>query len=260
MITDYISLQGLRRSNEDKHNALLKKDNNSHVNFFGVYDGHGGNKVSTFLSKNAPSYFTDKRIKYPLSKTYVHKVFNHLQNVLRNDHKNFSYNSGSTCLIAINFKKENNEYLNVLNVGDSRCVLCRNNMAISLTKDHKPHWPEESVRINQLGGKIYFDGDDWRINDLSVSRAFGDIDASPHVTHTPELFRYKIDKGDKFVILGCDGLWDVVSNQEAVNFVISNCYSSKFKLENKKIARKLAEYAIKKGSTDNVTVIVSFFK
>lgn len=260
MIADYISLQGLRKSNEDKHNVLLKKDNISNINYFGVYDGHGGNKVSTFLSKNLPSYFVDKRIKYPLSKNYVNKVFNHIQEVLRNEHKDYSYNSGSTCTVAINFKKNDDEYLNVLNLGDSRCVLCRDNLAISLTKDHKPHWPEENIRINKIGGNIYFDGDDWRINDLSVSRAFGDIDAQPYVTHTPELFRYKIAKNDKFIILACDGLWDVVSNQEAVNFVISTCYNTNFKLKNKTVARKLAEYAIRKGSTDNVSIIVSFFK
>ena len=225
-----------------------------------VYDGHGGKLVSDFLSKNLPNYFLDKNINYPLKKEYVNKVYDHIQSSLRNNYKNYSYSSGSTCLVAINFKKGDEKYLNVINTGDSRCVLCRNNMAIALSKDHKPHWPEELIRINQLGGKIHFDGDDWRIKDLSVSRAFGDIDASPYVSHKPELFRYKIDKSDKFIILACDGLWDVLSNQ-AINFVLQNSYDNTLKKRNNKktnVSKLLAEYAIKKGSTDNVTVIVAF--
>ena len=260
-----VSLKGHRNQNEDKHNIILninrKNKNIKDINFLSVYDGHGGKLVSDFLHKNLPYYFLNKKTNYPLKKEYVNKVYNHIQTSLRNKHKDYSYNSGSTCLVAINFKKDNSQYINVINTGDSRCVLCRNNFAIALSKDHKPHWPEENTRITQLGGNIYFDGDDWRIKDLSVSRAFGDIDASPFVTHNPELFRYKIDKSDKFNILACDGLWDVVSNQEAINFVLTNSYDNTLKKRiNKKvnISKKLAEYAIKKGSTDNVTVIIGF--
>src|SRR5690606_39609294 len=49
---------------------------------------------------------------------------------------------------------------------------------LPLTKDHKPNWPEEYQRIMALGGKVEFDGYDYRVGDLSVSRAFGDIDRS----------------------------------------------------------------------------------
>ena len=163
------------------------------------------------------------------------------------------------------FKLKNETFLQVLNTGDSRCVLCRDNFAFVLTKDHKPNWPEERVRIEALGGKIYRDyGDDWRIGDLSVSRAFGDINAEPYVTYKPEIFKYKLTKDDKFIIIACDGLWDVLTNQEAVNFVISRAYNVNTGNKNKEItslniSKLLAEYAIKKGSMDNVTVIVVFF-
>jgi serine/threonine protein phosphatase PrpC len=54
----------------------------------------------------------------------------------------------------------------------------------------------------------------------------------------------------------------VVSNQEAVNFVLKNCYDSEMKRINPKIniARKLAEMAIELESGDNVTCIVVFFE
>ena len=98
---------------------------------------------------------------------------------------------------------------------------------------------------------------------MSVSRAFGDLDATPYVTHVPEIHRYQMDtKNDKFIIVACDGLWDVLSNQDAVNFVLGLCYDNTLIKHNdnkENIAQKLAEYAIKKGSTDNITTIVAFF-
>jgi serine/threonine protein phosphatase PrpC len=64
------------------------------------------------------------------------------------------------------------------------------------------------------------------------------------------------------MVLACDGLWDVLQNQDVVNFVLSNSYDEKNNRINKNtnIARKLAEYAIMRGSGDNITCIVVFFK
>ena len=90
------------------------------------------------------------------------------------------------------------------------------------------------------------------------------MDASPYVTHKPEIFKYKLNKNDKFLILGCDGLWDVINSQDAVNFVLDKLND----LDNiitmsgyskKNIAHELGKYAIKKGSTDNVSIIIIFF-
>ena len=112
-----------------------------------------------------------------------------------------------------------------------------------------------------MGGKPYFDGDDWRIKDLSVSRAFGDFDAEPYLTNMPDIFRYKIDKNDKFIIFACDGVWDVLQNQDVVNFVLNECYDKDLNVrinKNLNIAKKLAEHALQKGSTDNLTIIIYF--
>ena len=106
-------------------------------------------------------------------------------------------------------------------------------------------------------------GFDWRVKDLSVSRAFGDIDATPFLSHRPDLYRYKLDKNDKFFVLACDGLWDVMSNCDVVNFILLHCYDNTTNVRINKsinIAKKLAEYAIKKGSTDNITIVAFFLK
>lgn len=268
MDVQYTSLKGFRNQNEDKHNIICnlnnKNKNMPSINFFGIYDGHGGKKVSSYLETHLPGYFVNKKVKYPLNKKYVMAVYDHIQKSLRFEHKDFSYTSGSTCCVVIQFKYNNNDYINVMNTGDSRAVLCRGNMAIPLSLDHKPNWPEEKYRITKLDGGQYITkigNDDWRIKDLSVSRSFGDVETTPYVTHRPDFYRYKLEQSDKFIILACDGLWDVVSNQEAINFVIEKSYdiTTKTKLSNNaNVADMLGKYAIAKGSGDNVSIIIVY--
>ena len=258
------SLKGLRKQNEDTHVVILNGDGKNkklkNINLFTVFDGHGGKEVSEHLKKIYPKYFINPKVQYPLSKEYVVSAYNSLQNDIKE--KPFSRHTGSTALSVMHFKHNNENYLNILNTGDSRCILCRDNFAMPLTKDHKPNWPEEYYRITELGGKIEFDQYDWRIKDLSVSRAFGDVDATPYVTHLPDLFKYRLDKSDKFIIICCDGMLETLSNADAVNFVLLNCYSKDTKErinKNVNIAQKLAQYAFKKGSGDNISIIVVFF-
>lgn len=274
MITHTISLLGLRDSNEDQHEVFINLDNDNSefkdINFLAVFDGHGGKDVSKYLKDNLPNYFTNKYIKYNINSTtkfkkYIEKVFDHIQIKLEKRFKNFSYNIGSTALIIVFYKKEGKVNYYVANSGDCRAVVCNgNNMPVQLSKDHKPHLFEEKTRIENLGGEIYYDGYDWRIGDLSVSRAFGDMDAAPYVTHKPQIFKYNLKKSDKFLICACDGLWDVITNQDATNFVL-NKLNNENKLttmsghSKQNIAQALAEYAIEKGSTDNVSIIIVFF-
>ena len=274
MITHTISLLGHRDSNEDQHEVFINLNNSNdeykQVNFFGVFDGHGGKDVSKYLKETLPTYFTTKYIKNNISnqgkfKKYIEKVFNHIQIKLEKRFKNFSYNIGSTALITIFYKNNNKINYYVANTGDCRAVICNNsNIGIQLTKDHKPHLFDEKTRIEGLGGEIYYDGYDWRIGDLSVSRAFGDMDAAPYVTHMPEIFKYNLRRNDKFMIIACDGLWDVIANQDAINFVLdklnnTNKLNTMSGYSKQNIAQSLAEYAIKNGSTDNVSIIIVFF-
>jgi serine/threonine protein phosphatase PrpC len=261
------SLKGKRNQNEDAANIIInlsgKDKSKAPINFYAIYDGHGGKFVSKFLSENLPKCFMNPNVLYPLKSGYIQKVYKYWQEILKSDDlKKKAYNTGSTCLVVVQFKYKNENYLNIANTGDCRAVLCnRKNEGISLTKDHKPDWPDEKERITKLGGKIRWDGYDYRIADLSVSRAFGDISGEPYITCLPDLTLTKLHEKDKFYILGCDGLWDVFSSQDAVNIVLNACYDIKTgkRINNNiNIANKLAEAAIKKGSTDNVSATVVF--
>ena len=264
MSVHFASLKGSRDHNEDRHNIILgltnPKDDIAPINFYGIYDGHGGKFVSKYLSNNMPQYFTKPDITYPLTPEFVNKVYDEIQNTLYSSYENKATECGSTCLIVCQFINNGKKYINVANVGDSRCVMCRSNIAIPLTRDHKPNWPDERARISKLGGQIQFDNHDWRINDLSVSRVYGDKASSKYVRSHPDLYKYQLRNTDKFLIMACDGLWDVCTPQEAVNFVIDNCYDVNMNRINKNvnIARKLAEHALNMESSDNVTIIVIF--
>jgi serine/threonine protein phosphatase PrpC len=260
-----VSLKGRRNQNEDKHSIILnyngKNKDIKDINFFAVYDGHGGKHISKCLSQKLPNFFINKKNIYPLTHKYINDVYTHFQNSLRKSYTQIATDCGSTCLVVIQFKYINNSYIHVLNTGDSRSILCRNNVPMVLSKDHKPNWPEEKERIEKLGGQIYRDGPDYRIKDLSVSRAFGDLSAEPYVTNMPDIFTYKLQKNDKFLVLACDGVWDVLENQDVINFIIINSYDVSGNRINKNIniARKLGEYAILRGSGDNITCIIVFF-
>ena len=266
MIQTY-SLQGRRDSNEDQHFDLYNINNKMNklakINFLAVFDGHGGKLVSKYLKKNLPKYFVARnlvKIYKDRSKatSYFKKIFDLIQNNLETDHPKAVQYCGSTCVCAIIFKQDNNKLgLWVANVGDSRAILCdKNGKSKKLSDDHKPNTVKEKARIKKAGGErnIRYDGSDWRINDLSVSRAFGDNESKPFVSHRPELFKYTLNVNDKFIILACDGLWDVCSNQQVCNFIFS-LIKKKYKGN---YVKALAEYGYARGSYDNISVVILF--
>jgi len=262
----YHSVQGKRESNEDQHfiytNLDGKESEKNSINMLGVFDGHGGKLVSKYLKDNLPKYFIRKFkenlfVKSEKFSKYVNKVFDAIQTKLIEEHPKAVNYCGSTACITIHClnKVEKKGFLWIINIGDSRAILNnKNGLPIQLSKDHKPNSPEERTRIEKMGGKIAFDGVDWRIKDLSLSRAFGDLDCTPYVTHLPQIYKHKLSNGDKFIIVACDGLWDVINNQDAIDF-IQELINKNFKGN---YAKSLCEYALAKGSMDNVTIIIYF--
>lgn len=116
------------------------------------------------------------------------------------------------------------------NAGDSRAVLCRNGQALPLSHDHKPASPVEMERITHAGGFVQCVNGIFRINgNLNLSRAIGDLKYKANVslepkdqiiTAEPDVIQEEIQLGrDQFIIIACDGIWDCVTNQEAVDFV-----------------------------------------
>jgi len=150
-----------------------------------------------------------------------------------------------TCLIR---KKHNSsqKFLYCANAGDSRAVLCRDGQAISLTIDHKATNQEEADRIVEAGGFVKNE----RINGLiAVSRALGDHCMKMFIISDPHFTATEILPSDSFLFLACDGVWDVLTEQAAVDLVVKDT-------DPLIMAKKLLVNAIKGGSTDNITVMV----
>jgi len=132
--------------------------------------------------------------------------------------------SGCTCILAL-YQKVKKQVL-AANIGDSRCVISRAGLAIDMSFDHKPEDDIELKRIIKAGG---FLTDDGRVKGgLNLSRAFGDHMYKDNtklelkdqmITAFPDIKYHNVTEEDEFMILACDGIWNVMTNQEAVDFV-----------------------------------------
>jgi len=276
------TLCGSRISNEDveKYNMNLSingtcfNPNYAPVDLFIICDGHGGNEVATFVVPELEKMLINKNLIYPLKRPYILKIYNYIQDKLKNHPNNIAKKCGCTSLVVIRYLDVTNKHcLQVINSGDCRVVVSRRGFAIPLSKDHKPHWSEEKMRIDEVNKQygtnklVHFNAGDWRIGDLSVSRSFGDLDNTPYVSHLPEIFNYMLMAGDEFIVLACDGIWDVLENHEVINFVRDHLYDNHTYMYHqhetsgsKNIARLLADYALSKGSMDNISVMIVFFE
>ena len=252
LLYSHASLKGRRAENEDTHAIFEAQD--GALNVFSIHDGHGGSLVSRFLKNNIVKQFSRPNIKLPLTNEQICKSFNRLHRRLKRNHEKSAMETGSTCLTAFIHKN----ILKVANTGDCRAIIGKETRAYQITEDHKPGRKDEKNRITKMGGEVKIErGDDFRVGDLSVSRAFGDY-SNKYVVHDPDVFTWKITSGDRFMVLGCDGLYDNLKNSQIVEFV--NKYVKKVNKKNVRgIASKLANFAIDSGSTDNVSVIVVFF-
>ncbi|PPD89548.1 hypothetical protein GOBAR_DD13498 [Gossypium barbadense] len=263
---------GPRRYMEDEH---IRIDNlSSHLGsifkfpkpnaFYGVFDGHGGPEAAAYVRKHALRFFFED-VKFPQT-CEVDDVF--LEGVENSLRKSFlladlalagdctvNSSSGTTALTALIFGR----LLMVANAGDCRAVLCRKGEAIDMSEDHRPIYPSERRRVEELGGFI----DDGYLNGvLSVSRALGDWDMkspkglpSPLIAE-PEFRRMVLTEDDEFLIIGCDGIWDVMSSEHAVSLV---CRGLRRHDDPEQCAKDLVMEALRRNTFDNLTVVVICF-
>lgn len=126
--------------------------------------------------------------------------------------------SGACCVTALIQNRE----MVVSNLGDCRAVLCRGGVAEALTTDHRAGRDDERERIENQGGYVEFYRGAWRVHGiLAISRSIGDAHLKKWVVAEPETRVLDLEQDMEFLVLASDGLWDVVSNQEAVDTVLS---------------------------------------
>ncbi|MCF7799599.1 protein phosphatase 2C domain-containing protein [Candidatus Babeliales bacterium] len=225
-----------RPTMEDNHDIQITP---GHA-FFGIYDGHGGKEVADYLT----AHLYNNLIADPNFNTNIQRAFTDSFAKTDSDLATAGHmGTGSTATTAL--IKGNKIY--IANVGDARTVLYdRNGNVIFASKDHKPDSPDETQRITDAGGFVV----GHRVSGiLAVSRAFGDHIMKHLVISTPDITELDLTPNAGFLILACDGLWDVVNNERAGE-IVNRAPSVQA------AAAQLVDIALKMGSRDNISVLV----
>ncbi|KAL5730453.1 protein-serine/threonine phosphatase [Ranunculus cassubicifolius] len=230
---------------EDYLVAQYKQVKDNELGLFAIFDGHLGHDVPDYLQShlfnnilNEPDFWTETenaiRRAYRITDT---RILEKAVDLGR---------GGSTAVTAILI---NGKKLVVANVGDSRAVICKNGKAKQLSVDHEPN--TEKKVIEERGGFVSnIPGDVPRVDGLlAVARAFGDKSLKEHLTSEPDVAVEIIDDDTEFVIMASDGLWKVMTNQEAVDSIrnIKDAQTA---------AKHLTEEAVTRKSKDDISCIV----
>ena len=214
------SMQGWRRSMEDSHAAILAEDGG----FFAVFDGHNGVAAADFCGENLFGFV--KNTEAYARRNYEKALYDGFIAIDKHLFETQSKNRSGCTAVALLVEGDT---MYCANAGDSRCVLCRNGAPIALSVDHKPFNGGEQSRIERAGGYVW----NKRVNGmLALSRAIGDFAFKANskvawedqaVTSAPEVRTLPIDHDhDDFAVIACDGIWDVMSNEEVCLFVKSH--------------------------------------
>ena len=290
--------QGIVRNyNEDRVSIILnivkppsrKEEIWPKCSFFGIYDGHGGSKCAEFL-RDYLHQFVIRDLNFPKHpKEALRNGFKQAENKfleICQDGKEIIDKSGSWAIVVLIV----GSHWYVANVGDSRALLSSNNgyKIYSLSRDHKPSDESEKKRIITAGGQIYHRTAITPSNNttkpeivvgpqrvlpgrLSVCRTFGDPEAKLHqyggnpnvIIATPEIKTFEITHNHDFIVLGWDGIFDKLNNQDTVQWVWNSVKDSLHKNQVHNQWALGVEYVIKnsllKKTLDNVTVVMVAF-
>lgn len=257
-------MQGWRTSMEDSHTHILSLPDDSSTAWFSVFDGHGGSIVAKYASKHLHKFIV-QRAEYPDDiPEALRQGFLDIDNAMLNEESIKEQMAGSTAICCL--IRDNKLYC--ANAGDSRAVACRNGSLVTLSNDHKPNNPEEMDRIYNAGGWVEFN----RVNgNLALSRALGDFlfkrnnlipPEQQIVTALPEVTVHDLNEDWEFMVLACDGIWDVLTNQAVINFVTEMIAEGKYP---ETICEELLNYSLapvcQMGGLggDNMSIIIICF-
>ena len=281
---------GRRYEMEDAHFTFINKElknTNKKVSLFGILDGHGGSTVA----ERASQYLPETLFDHPLILENTGKAF--VESILKTDERLFNDEIGSgACSISAIFD-EDKKMLTVASLGDCQAVLCEGkDTALTLSVEHKPDAPIEKARIvDRLGGRVNYDLSYkpgkykisiYRVNNrLSLSRAFGDFGfkrgykSEKHpklltgeeflISNIADITTINISDESKFLVLGCDGLFDVMHDVDIIPFLNKYFHDNKKALEDdvdgtlKQAAEALIKQAYNERSQENISATIVLF-
>ncbi|KAJ4725556.1 Protein phosphatase 2C family protein [Melia azedarach] len=242
--------RGRREAMEDRYSAVIDIQGDPKQAFFGIFDGHGGAKAAEYAAENL-----DKNILHEILRRDEDEIEDAVKHGYLNTDSEFlkeDFRGGSCCVTALIRKGT----LVISNAGDCRAVMSRGGLAEALTSDHRPAREDEKNRIENMGGYVDLCRGTWRVQgSLAVSRGIGDRHLKQWVIADPETKIIRLKPEYEFLILASDGLWDKVSNQEAVDIARPFCRGVAAP-EPMLACKKLVDLSVSRGSVDDVSVMV----
>ncbi|KAH0918195.1 hypothetical protein HID58_025855, partial [Brassica napus] len=218
---------------EDYHVANFINIQDHELGLFAIYDGHMGDTGEFWVDPQ-------KSILKAYEKTD--------QAILSNSSDLGRGGSTAVTAILINGRK-----LWIANVGDSRAVLYRGGKTMQMSTDHEPR--AERSSIEDRGGFVSnLPGDVPRVNgQLAVSRAFGDKGLKTHLSSEPDIKHANVDSQTDILVLASDGIWKVMTNEEAMEI-------AKRVKDPLKAAKELTAEALRRESKDDISCVVVRFR
>lgn len=253
------AIQGHREYMEDTINLYpLKLQHMNNCYIIILCDGHAGDACSKYVSTELPILIESnlQNIDPTISVKTINNIITSCILRLDGRYKKKIDMSGTTCVFSLFL----NDRLFIVNIGDSRCIIGDSYNKLKLaTTDHKPNEKKELLRIYKNGGSIT-NMDTHRVyinnnaNGLAISRVIGDNHYKGYniVISNPDIYSRKTLITGEIMILASDGLWDVITNSDVIKFVNKRIKKIGLSI----IAKELVEYALKKGSMDNITAII----
>lgn len=244
------------------------------VSMWGVMDGHGeyGHYVAAFVQENLPACLALEKNLRKSPEESITRATAAMCKRLQETDINCSF-SGSTLVFGVRI----DDTLYVANVGDSRCVLCKQGangqpIAIPLSTDQKPERADEKARILAHGGRVeplpgppgecgparvwLAEAD---VPGLAMSRSIGDeVSQTVGVTSIPEISKHQIVGDDVFAVWASDGVWEFISDESAIKLLW------KYKDNLQEAANQLAEESTKQWRKeeeviDDITLVLVQF-
>jgi len=268
------SSEGVRGYQEDRFTV---NDGNA---FYAVYDGHGGDKASKYCDKHMMEYVMENMDKLAAnpSDADVESAFKEAFIALDDKFLEKRVDDGSTACVAHIIHDGKKGKLYVANAGDTRAIVVNADQSlVEMSQDHKPDLPSEKKRIEAAYHDVEYvsaiiDGKRIRIarvdGNLAVARAIGDGSLKDMnepekcaVTCVPEVRSLEIDPAKhRFLVIACDGIWDVYSNEEVAQIVMKELGDKKKPISVDDLnhaAETVVNGALDRDSADNCTVVIA---
>ncbi|XP_042971979.1 probable protein phosphatase 2C 58 isoform X3 [Carya illinoinensis] len=230
---------------EDYVVSEFKQVKDKELGLFAIFDGHSGHDVASYLQSHLFENILKQNDFWTETESAIRRAYRETDDDILKKTSVLG-RGGSTAVTAILI---GGEKLVVANVGDSRAVICKNGVAKQLSVDHEPS--KEKMLIESRGGFVSkLPGDVPRVDgQLAVARAFGDKSLKLHLSSEPNVAVEMIDDDTESIILASDGIWKVMTNEDAVNCIkhIKDAQSA---------AKHLIEEAVSRKSKDDISCIV----